>query len=46
MIITHQMSVVRRNLYTCAIMYEGEVVEKGLVADIFCKILSQRLPKN
>ena len=36
-IITHQMSVVREICTHVAIMYEGEVVEKGLVADIFCK---------
>ena len=34
-IITHQMSVVREICTHVAIMYEGEVVEKGLVADIF-----------
>lgn len=45
MIITHQMSVVREICTHVAIMYEGEVVEKGLVADIL-QILSRRLPKN
>ena len=34
-IITHQMSVVREICTHVAIMYEGEVVEKGLVTDIF-----------
>lgn len=34
-IITHQMSVVREICTHVAIMYEGEVVEQGLVSDIF-----------
>ena len=38
-IITHQMSVVREICTHVAIMYEGEVVEKGLVADIFANPL-------
>ena len=41
MIITHQMSVVREICTHVAIMYEGEVVEKGLVADIFANPQSE-----
>ena len=40
-IITHQMSVVREICTHVAIMYEGEVVEKGLVADIFANPQSE-----
>ena len=40
-IITHQMAVVREICTHVAIMYEGEVVEKGLVADIFANPQSE-----
>ena len=40
-IITHQMSVVREICTHVAIMYEGEVVEKGLVAGIFANPQSE-----
>ena len=40
-IITHQMSVVREICTHVAIMYDGEVVEKGLVADIFANPQSE-----
>ena len=40
-IITHQMSVVREICTHVAIMYEGEVGEKGLVADIFANPQSE-----
>ena len=40
-IITHQMSVVREICTHVAIMYEGEVVEKGLDADIFANPQSE-----
>ena len=40
-IITHQMSVVREICTHVAIMYEGEVVEQGLVADIFANPQSE-----